>query len=109
MIRFALACATFLLAGCSETEDQSAGTPVACAIGGAPNFADDCTMERADREGERLVIVRHPDGVFRRFEIGVPERGLITADGVEQAAVERRDGFVEVRVGADRYRLPISD
>ena len=98
-----------LLAACAPGEDLPDGTPIECALGGAAGFTADCLMEQEARQDERLLIVRHPDGAFRRFEIGVPERGLITADGVEQAIVDRGDGYVEVRVGPDRYRLPISE
>lgn len=98
-----------LLAACGSAGDTSEGTPIECALGGSAGFAEECTMERVDREEERLLIVRHPDGAFRRFELGVPGRGLITADGVEQAVVERADGIVEVRVGPDRYRLPVAE
>ncbi|MDE1466568.1 hypothetical protein [Aurantiacibacter sp. D1-12] len=99
----------FALAACTPGEDLAEGTPIECALGGAAGFTEECLMERQTRENQRLLIVRHPDGAFRRFEIGVPEQGLITADGVEQAIVDRSDGFVEVRVGPDRYRLPIAE
>lgn len=100
---------TVSLAACASGEDGTATGGVECALSGAAGFADDCTMERQDVDGQRLLIVRHPDGGFRRFELGVPGRGIVTADGVEQAAIERADGMVEVRVGSDRYRLPVAD
>ena len=98
-----------LLVACGSGEELPEGTPIACAIGGASGFTEECLMERQERNEQRLLIVRHPDGAFRRFELGVPEQGLITADGVEQAVVDRGDGYAEVRVGPDRYRLPIAD
>lgn len=66
-------------------------------------------MQRVSVDGQDELVVRHPDGGFRRFELGVPGRGLITAAGADQAEVTNRDGLVEVRVGADRYRLPVSE
>lgn len=66
-------------------------------------------MERVEVDGQRILIVRHPDGGFRRFELGVPERGITTADGMEPAEVTPGDGMVELRVGADRYRLPVAE
>ncbi len=98
-----------LLASCTESEALPVGAAIECALDGAAGFAAVCSMERQDRDGQRLLVVRHPDGGFRRFELGVPERGMITADGMEQAIVERGDGLVEVRVGADRYRLPVTE
>ncbi len=97
-----------LLAACSPGETLAEGTRIECAIGGAAGFVEECLMERQTRDNQRFLIVRHPDGAFRRFELGVPDRGLITADGVEQAIVDRGEGYVEVRVGPDRYRLPIA-
>ena len=102
------ALAILLLAACSAGEEPSAGTAIECALGGAAGFAPDCTMERASREGESLLIVRHPDGAFRRFELGVEGQGIVTADGADAAQVARGDGMVEVTVGADRYRLPVA-
>lgn len=80
-----------------------------CALNGAGGVGRDCTMERVEQDGANYVIVRHPDGAFRRFELGVPGRGLITAAGADQAEVTDRGGFVEVRVGSDRYHLPVSE
>ncbi|GGD52581.1 hypothetical protein GRI62_05325 [Erythrobacter arachoides] len=97
-----------LLGGCSSGEALPQGQPVECALGGAAGFAPDCTMERAERGDARLLVVRHPDGSFRRFELGVPGRGLVTADGADAASVQRGDGTVEVQVGPDRYRLPVA-
>jgi hypothetical protein len=97
------------LAACGDAEAGADTTPVECALGGSAAFAPDCTMERAEVDGQRTLIVRHPDGGFRRFELGVPERGIITADGMEQADVIRSDGMIELRVGADRYRLPVAE
>lgn len=105
----ALALAMLMLAGCSAAADQPDGAAMECALGGAAGFAPDCTMERAERDGQRLLIVRHPDGSFRRFELGVPGQGMITADGADEAEVERGEGVVEVRVGPDRYRFPVEE
>ena len=96
------------LAGCDDAASEPEGTSVECALGGAAGFSEECTMERATVDGSSILVVRHPDGGFRRFELGVPGRGIVTADGVEQAAAERGDGVIEVRVGADRYRLPVA-
>ena len=99
--------AVFVLAGCGSGEVLPVGSPVECALGGAAGFAPECTMERQERDDERLLVVRHPDGSFRRFQLGVPGQGLITADGADSAVVERGEGVVEVHVGADRYRLAV--
>lgn len=97
------------LAACGNAEMADPATAIECALAGAAAFAPDCTMERAEVDGQPTLIVRHPDGGFRRFALGVPERGIITADGMEQADVRRSNGMVELRVGADRYRLPVAE
>ena len=108
-MRVFVAVLPLVLVACAGEEAASESANVECALSGAAGFAPDCTMERQDVDGQRLLIVRHPDGGFRRFELGVPGRGIITADGMEQAAVDRGEGLVEVRVGADRYRLPVAE
>jgi hypothetical protein len=97
------------LAACGNGAAEASAPGVECALAGAADFAPDCTMEQVEEAGQRILILRHPDGGFRRFELGVPDRGIITADGVEQAEVIRAQGQVELRVGADRYRLPVTE
>ena len=98
------------LAACNDgAASELPTTPVECALAGAGGFAPDCTMERTESDGQGLLVIRHPDGSFRRFELGVPGRGIVTADGVQPAEVERSDGLVEIRVGPDRYRLPVGE
>ncbi|MEN7536353.1 hypothetical protein [Aurantiacibacter flavus] len=102
--------AALTLAGCgSASGDELAegAVMVECAVVGAASFAPDCSMELREDSDGRTAILRHPDGGFRRFQLGVPGEGLITADGMEQAEVVPGEGIVEVRVGADRYRLPM--
>ncbi len=80
---------------------------VPCALSGATAFRMDCTMERiASAEGETLVLGRANAG-YRRFRVTTDGRGVIAADGAEQARVSIvEEGLIEVAVGADRYRLP---
>ena len=100
------------LAACSGTsdgEDPPVGPMVECALAGAVEFSPDCTMERATEEGLSLLIVRHPDGGFRRFELGVPGRGVVVADGADEAVITPGQGMIEVQVADDRYRLPVGE
>ncbi|MFZ2997158.1 hypothetical protein [Sphingobium sp.] len=77
---------------------------VECAIGANAAWSKDCVSDRA---GDRLTI-RNPDGGFRRFRILTDGRGLEPADGAEIAQVQMVDGNrIEVRIGDDRYRLPV--
>lgn len=88
---------------------QATATPVDdgkadCAIGADAGWTRDCQIERT---GEILTI-RHPDGGFRRFRVLADGRGLEAADGAEMARLQIVDtGLVEIRIGGDRYRLPV--
>ena len=94
------------LASCSPAaESELAGDPIACALDRATDFTPTCRGESEIVPGGTILIVRHPDGGFRRFEI--EGDWVRTADGVDldaAAIVVRRDA-TEVTVGTDRYRL----
>lgn len=108
--RAGVALATAALAACGGGHETAVpGKWVECALAGAAGFEPVCTMQRDDRGETRLLVIRHPDGGFRRFAIGVKGQGLVTADGFEAAEVALKNGLVEVQVGADRYRLPVSE
>lgn len=113
----------FLLAGClllaacggetgkrgNAVQPEQGAEPVDdgkadCAIGADAAWARDCLIERA---GEILTI-RHPNGGFRRFRVLADGRGLEAADGAEMARLQIVEaGLVEIRIGGDRYRLPV--
>jgi hypothetical protein len=98
-----------LLAACSPS---ASGAPVAddtavdCAIGGAANFSHDCSVERGVKDGEPVLVVRRPDGAFRRFTVLDGGKSLGAADGAEALAVTGNGERVDVSVGGDRYRFP---
>ncbi|WP_313808954.1 hypothetical protein [Sphingobium sp.] len=76
---------------------------VPCAIGAGSAWSRDCAVER-DRD---ILTVRHADGGFRRFRIVRDGRGVVPADGAEQAGIlVMGKGEIELSVGQDRYRLP---
>lgn len=108
-----------VLAGCSGAERsdgdgagsagprQNPGLAIACALGGASQFAEDCTVEQSS-DGETVILtLRHPDGGFRRLRVTQDGRGVATADGAlpAQVAIEG-DRQIGVTIGSDRYRLP---
>lgn len=77
---------------------------VECAIGQGAAWARDCRVESADKS---MLVLRHPDGGFRRLRIVADGRGVVSADGAEQVMLSIiGDRRVELAVGADRYRLP---
>jgi len=109
-MRTSSAALLLLLAACSEAaseppppEDDSR---IACALASATAFVRDCWVEQ-QRSGANLqLVVRHPDGAFRVFDVLTDGRGLATADGADAALVSLADGGIEVAVGVDRYRFP---
>jgi len=79
---------------------------VACALAGAKVYADVCGVDRVKAKDGLMLVVRHPDGGFRRFMVVKDGRGLEAADGAEKALVAISGDAVEVVVGEDRYRFP---
>jgi hypothetical protein len=54
-----------------------------------------------------VLVIRHPDGGFRRFNILTDGRGLEPADGFDETRISLlNDGMIEVSSGDDKYRLP---
>lgn len=80
---------------------------IECAHAGAAGFANDCTVERVESAEGLILTVRHADNGFHRLLVVKDGRGVIAADGAEQAKVAvLSDGRIEVAIGGDRYRLP---
>jgi hypothetical protein len=53
------------------------------------------------------MIIRQPDGGFRRFNIVTDGHGLEAADGFDKAKISIvEDGKILVSVGPDKYLLP---
>jgi hypothetical protein len=119
-----LAVMAAVLAGCdgNRTTDQSALAKVEaqarseaaddgkidCAPAGETAFQRACEIERSrDRENNVTLTIRHPDGGFRRLLVTGDGRGVIAADGAEQAVVTTiSPREIEVALGGNRYRLP---
>jgi len=117
---FALAPLLLVIAACGSGEaDGAGGAPgdaatseavasqaIECALQGAAEFASDCSVERSGQGAGAILVVRHPDGGFRRFEVLADERGLAPADGAQISQMEWREGGIGLAVGPDRYRFP---
>ena len=90
------------LAACGGPNGEAApGEAIACALDGAAEFAQVCSVERSGAQ----VTVRRPDGGFRRFEIG-SGGDANSLDGADPAtATVLADGLLELTIGDDRYRL----
>lgn len=78
-----------------------------CALAGEQAFDRVCTIERVQGPEGTTLTIRHPDGGFRRLLVTTDGRGVIAADGADQALVSILAGNrIEVALGGDRYRLP---
>lgn len=114
------ACA--LLAGCGgdntnadlkaaedqQAQDAAAEGKIECALAGSNDFNRNCTTERVSSAEGQLLVVRHPDGGFRRFKVLTDGRGLAPADGIDPDFKIKvlANGMIEVRSVDDTYRLP---
>jgi len=108
---FVVALASVTMAACSSGEAPSVAEGpehVPCALGGGQAFAPVCAVERASKGGELTLVVRHPDGAFRRLAVVGDGRGLIVADGAQEAKAQLRGGQLEVALGDDRYMFPVT-
>lgn len=98
---------SLLTVACSGSDDVSEipqGDPIDCALAGAPDFTPVCLYEHD--EAEQKIIVWHPDGGFRRFDVLPGGAGVASSDGAEEVIQGIMGGMLEVTIGEDRYRLP---
>ncbi|WP_240950293.1 hypothetical protein [Novosphingobium sp. ERN07] len=99
------ACA--VLSACSQAEEKPQGRVIDCALAGAAKFTPDCFVQDSRSGDQHLLTVRHKDGAFRRFQMVDDGRGVIAADGADEASAKwTAEGVLEVTVAGDRYRFP---
>lgn len=80
---------------------------IACAVEGADEFTEDCTVERSAGAQGVVMTLSAPGGGFRRLVVTNDGHGVVAADGAEPAIVTPIDErTIEVAIGGDRYRLP---
>ncbi|QDK33073.1 hypothetical protein [Sphingomonas sp. IC081] len=98
------------LAACSskhEAPDVAEGEDhIPCAVSGSGELKPICAVERHQGANGLTLLVRHPDGGFRRFAVVSDGRGLEVADGAQVAITRLEGGKLDVSVGADRYLFP---
>ncbi len=105
-----------LLASCGD-DAQEANAPLAtdaaaaerieCAVGGEQAFTRACTVERAMSTDGLILTLRSAGGGFRRLLVTKDGRGVVAADGADQAVVTPiGTDRIEVAVAGERYRLP---
>ena len=115
-------CGTVLLAalaGCGADNTSSpqnvadaasqakADGKVECALAGSAEFERACSTEQITSNGTTMLVIRHPDGGFRRFNVLTDGRGLAAADGFDETRISLlEDSMIELSSGDDKYRLP---
>ncbi len=105
------ACLTVLLGACGSPETRAAAEgeeAIDCALAGSAAFTRTCSVERATQDGTLMLVVHHPDGGFRRFEVLGDGGGVAAADGAAVAQLSLAGGLLEVTLDGDRYRFPVT-
>ncbi len=103
-----------LLASCGDDEADIAaaqeealiGNKIECALNGADVFSASCATQRLTSENGTILMIRHADGGFKRFNILTDGRGLETAEGYDDSHIEIIDkDYIILTSGNDKYRL----
>jgi len=91
----------------SERAIAEAEGKIECLPPGAQAFAYVCAIDRTASQDGLYLTIRHPDGGFRRLLVTHDGRGVIAADGAEQAQVTPiAEDLIEVSIVGAHYRLP---
>ncbi len=112
--------ASAMLAACSKTDDKSLEMAekaadeaaindgkIECALAGKKDFGRVCETERIAGPNGQILVIRHPDGGFRRFKVLTDGRGLAAAEGADPTSIKiLNSGEIELASGDDLYRLP---
>ena len=93
--------------GATSAASAEDAARIDCRISGSTQFERFCTLEIGDSDAGRTLLVRKPDGGFRRFLVTNDGRGVVAADGAEPAEVTIiADDRIEVAIGGEVFRLP---
>lgn len=116
----ALSLSVLLLAACSGDAEQMQGDgdtasaagaqpllEVPCALRGDQTYARMCAVDLQSDDGRTVLIVRHPDGGFRRLEVVDDGRTYAAADGADPAEVAVDKDKLAVTVDGDHYLFPL--
>ena len=110
-MRISSTCVLLLLAGCAQPSARAAQPGeelIDCALAGIKAFTKTCAVERTTVAGATTLVVHHPDGGFRRFDVSPDGGGISVADGAELARQQLAGGVLEVTLGDNRYRFAVT-
>ena len=80
---------------------------IECALAGSTTFERVCTSDKISGPEGQILVIRHPDGGFRRFNILTDGRGLSPAEGFDETKITiLSSGLIELKSGDDLYHLP---
>ena len=108
-LRISSAAVLLALAACSAkpaAEANASAERISCALGDAKTFTSACEVVRTSQDGKNSLIIRHPDGSFRRFEVLADGQSLATADGADTVEVTPNGKDTEITVADDHYLFP---
>ncbi len=91
----------------SASKEAALDGKVECALAGSTTFDRVCTTDRISGPEGQILVIRHPDGGFRRFNILTDGRGLSPAEGFDDTKITiLSNGMIELKSGDDLYHLP---
>ena len=113
-------CATLLVSACNKTDQESLAQAekgaddgalndgkIQCALASGKTFTRVCETERIAGPGGQILVIRHPNGGFRRFKVLTDGRGLAAAEGADPTSIKiLNTGEIELSSGDDLYHLP---
>ena len=89
-----------------QAQAEEGADTIDCAIGPGSDFGPDCMIERTADGDTQVLVVRHANGGFRRFEQLPHGAGLAAFDGADVVKQSLDGDTLVVEVGGDRYRFP---
>lgn len=89
----------------TQAQADAGAEIIPCAVEGG-RMAEACRVETYSSAGVKYLIIRHPDGAFRRMVEASDGSGLYLADGAGELGRSLDEDILEVAVDGDRYRFP---
>ena len=91
----------------SASKEAALDGKIECALAGSTTFDRVCTTDKISGPEGQILVIRHPDGGFRRFNILTDGRGLSPAEGFDETKITiLSSGLIELKSGDDLYHLP---
>jgi hypothetical protein len=89
-----------------QAQAEEGADAIECAIGPGSDFGPDCLVERVSEGDAQVLVVRHANGGFRRFEQLPDGAGLAAFDGADPVKQSLDGDMLVIEIAGDRYRFP---